>query len=242
MRGARLELVGQVFERLTVEARSAKPRYWVCRCICGTMIETRGSRLTDGTTRSCGCLRQSHGHTAGKMSSPTYLSWKAMKARCRNSRVSSHGALGIGYIDGWEDFSQFLKDMGERPNKTSLDRIDVFGHYTPKNCRWATDLVQANNKRKTKTLYYDFENYGPEGSPAEWARYLRSKTNNEVWTVPHLNIVLKTLTLDQIIGAINPYSLTPQELRDRKAKALESNTASEVNRLLDEMLMDSGQY
>ena len=43
-------------------------------------------------------------------------------------------------------FDNFLADMGERPNGTTLDRKNNDGNYTPKNCRWATKQEQAKNK------------------------------------------------------------------------------------------------
>lgn len=77
-----------------------------------------------------------------------------MKDRCYNKNsdaYAAYGGRGIRVCRGWmESFKKFLRDMGERPDGTTLDRIDVNGHYTPANCRWATLEVQNANQRRYK--------------------------------------------------------------------------------------------
>lgn len=116
------------------------------------------------------------GHRRGPngQSSPTYNSWRAMILRCRNPRRRDfrwYGARGIQVCPQWlrppvgtGGFDQFLTDLGPRPEGTTLDRIDVDGHYEPGNCRWATVIVQANNRQEP----YDEDLYGP--IPDDWGR------------------------------------------------------------------------
>lgn len=232
MRKGKLHLEDKQFRNLRVTGKGTKPRYWQVVCdLCGRTFEARGARLQADKAR-CLCQRLKHGHAAGGMLTPTYQSWRAMKARCRNLKVPSHGACGIRYDQRWESFENFLADMGERPEGRTLDRKDPFGNYYRANCRWGDDLTQANNKRKTETLYYDFENNGAWGSPAEWARWLRRKTNNPLWTVRHLKAVMKTLSLDQIVGAIHPQRLSPQQLRERAVEAKRTEQQKEVDAMM----------
>jgi len=101
-----------------------------------------------------------HGHSTRKKTSSTYSSWKAMKNRCLNlshKAYNSYGGRGIFICSNWiNSFEQFLKDMGERPEGYTLDRINVDGNYEPANCRWATKEVQQMNmvRRKNKTSIY----------------------------------------------------------------------------------------
>ena len=94
-----------------------------------------------------------HGHCTAKRGhrTPTYITWNGMIQRCTNpasSAYGSYGARGITVCGRWLKFDNFLADMGERPRGTSIDRIDVNGHYEPSNCRWATAAEQRANQRK----------------------------------------------------------------------------------------------
>ena len=95
---------------------------------------------------------------------PLYGTWSHMKQRCYNKnhkRYADWGGRGIKVCDRWlepapQGFINFFKDMGERPEGYSLDRIDNDGDYTPDNCRWASTVEQTSNRRKS-TRDYGFE-------------------------------------------------------------------------------------
>jgi hypothetical protein len=74
-----------------------------------------------------------------------------MRARCNNPNhpnYPDYGGRGIKVDPRWDDFAQFLADMGDRPTSLySLDRVDVEGPYAPENCEWATRSQQRRNQR-----------------------------------------------------------------------------------------------
>ena len=77
-----------------------------------------------------------------------------MKQRCCNPNASGYecyGGRGIKVCEHWlNSFENFLADMGEKPEGLSLDRIEGAGDYEPGNCRWATSLEQAANRRRRR--------------------------------------------------------------------------------------------
>ena len=52
--------------------------------------------------------------------------------------------------DAWQTFSGFLADMGERPNGTTLDRLDNSKGYNKDNCVWSTPLTQGRNTTRVR--------------------------------------------------------------------------------------------
>ena len=161
-------LTGNVYGRLTVIKLSHTEEYlnhrtgnmnkrymWWCRCECGNELAVHSIRLPSGNTTSCGCKKKENldSTTHGMSDTPTYESWLNMKQRCYNPNnpgYHNYGGRGIKVADSWlNSFTNFLSDMGERPEGLTLEREDVDGDYEPSNCVWDTREVQARNQRST---------------------------------------------------------------------------------------------
>ena len=155
-----IDLTGQRFGRLVVVQRQGvnhrQQVLWECLCDCGVTTVIVSPRR--GYSRSCGCLRRevvgknstTHGHFKGNNAgSPTYRSYVAAKNRCTNPQSKdwpNYGGRGIKFL--FYSFPQWLKELGERPDGTTVDRIDNDGNYEPGNVRWATAETQVRGRKR----------------------------------------------------------------------------------------------
>jgi transposase len=155
----RLEIINLDVPRKKLNKQSR--RRVEVKCECGTIKTILLFELTSGKIKSCGCYYKkslcntfgAKGNTAAGLR--TYRSWINMKRRCNNPKSHNYpyyGGRGIKVCERWLDpeygYKNFKEDMGERPENTTLDRIDVNGNYEPSNCRWADPQLQILNQRR----------------------------------------------------------------------------------------------
>lgn len=156
---AQSNLTGRQFGSLFIVARAPRDKQrqlrWWAECVCGEWLWTRGTTLICGRTKSCGCqkvLFMKHGQRRRISTTSTYRTWRCMLQRCRDPKhisYADYGGRGIKVCQRWLQFKNFLDDMGERPEGTTIDRKEVNGNYYKKNCRWATVEEQQRNKRSS---------------------------------------------------------------------------------------------
>lgn len=119
-----IDLTGQKFGKLTVISPAGRNRWnaqlWRCQCDCGGIRMASGAKMRSGEIKSCGCTNTAK---HGMHNTKTYRAWLNMKA---------HGE----HDPRWDDFHEFLADMGEGMPGEKFVRVDKSKPYSMENCEW----------------------------------------------------------------------------------------------------------
>jgi hypothetical protein len=170
----RVDLLGMRFGKLIVKSKNEiRAKHgavmWLCICDCGKERLAMAVNLRQGNATSCGCESYETRKLHGMTDSREFKSWSSMRQRCLNKNAPDYhryGERGIKICDRWNDsFNNFYEDMGDRPQGTSLDRIDNDGNYEKSNCKWSTRSEQQRNKSNSLFLEWN----GIKKTAAEWS-------------------------------------------------------------------------
>lgn len=158
-----LPLAGRRFGALVALSRQGSHRryaVWLCACDCGQQVAVPSDRLVSGRKRACGInghkFRPPRLPTLRNMHIREHRSWCGMHDRCNDKSNKDYGGRGVTVCARWASFETFLKDMGPKPSSWhTLERKNVNGHYTPKNCVWIKRSQQPRNRRDTVYVRYN---------------------------------------------------------------------------------------
>jgi hypothetical protein len=124
----------------------------------GMSIERAMQQGRISNSEALSAARMEHGHSKNKLNgkrSPTYRAWCSIKEKCDNPRHKDYdtfGARGISYDPRWNKFACFLEDMGEKPEGSTLRRLDLDAPFLKANCEWSSP-EKAHRARKNSQTY-----------------------------------------------------------------------------------------
>jgi len=126
-----------------------------CECACGKKRWIPRTNLRLAKSRQChSCGGLTHGFSKTRLNS----TWRGMKQRCSNPNAEGYylyGGRGIIVCKSWRDSFVIFRNWALKNGYTdqlTIERINVNGNYTPKNCKWIPLSEQANNTRRNRVI------------------------------------------------------------------------------------------
>lgn len=157
------DLTGQSFGHLKVLRREANDSKgntrWACRCVCGKVMTTRGTRLSYGSTTSCGCSRRIYDLDTAYFCEPTVRNsyWAGFIAA--DGCLTRQGGLLITLsVRDREHLEQLKSDLGfsgpirEGLTATPRGRKVPYGRLVVWSKDMLLDLEHNFNLTERKTL------------------------------------------------------------------------------------------
>lgn len=130
--------------------------YTLCSCECGYVSKVSTYNIFSGVSTGCGgCKPKIIKH--GECSSPLYQTWAGMKNRVKRSKsyINRDTKVQDSWLEDYESFRDYIiKNLGDKPDGYSLDRIANEGDYCEGNVRWASQTTQNNNKSNNVRYEY----------------------------------------------------------------------------------------
>ncbi len=150
-----------------------------CRKCGGEILKRKYFSRTPKNEGLCRkCINHAIATKHEQIHSITYTTWACMLKRVKDPN-KPYLSKGITVCERWQDFRNFLQDMGERPSRLhSIDRKDNNGNYEPMNCRWATKQQQASNTSRNVFLIA----FGETKTASEWTRDARCRVGITTFT------------------------------------------------------------
>jgi hypothetical protein len=143
------DLTGKKFGRWLVVGlalRTPTTTFWNCVCECGIEGQKAAHSLKSGRSKSCGCGKLLHAMSKTRF----YGVWNDMYTRCNNPKSRAYyryGGRGIKLCARWHVFMNFYADMfASYRDDLTIERKNVNGNYTKRNCKWIPAADQKLNK------------------------------------------------------------------------------------------------
>lgn len=160
-------LIGQTIGRLTVLSPTdpnpqGHPRM-LCECACGNVTKVKRTSLTQGRTKSCGCLRREEVAKTGKAQSKAILdlstgeTWPSLQAFATEQGVTissvCHALRRRGrcagrfltYVKAWTDYP--IEQLGDKPyTEATMREVEILSYDGDKYFRIRVEGVETEVK------------------------------------------------------------------------------------------------